>query len=453
MSTPARVARTAAVGELTPGAASVSVIVTPRKPSSPRRRSPPIRDENTEGRRGSNAGYVALESITRPTRGAQRRYGSRSARRALCEAATVTACSSGLRAARPRPGKCLSVALTPGPRRPSANAHAERATAPGSDPNERVPRKLPWSTSATGARSVLIPRRRSARPVAAPSGPARDAGTRAGASAGGSDRSRRTSPPSWSTAMSSGGVPPARAARCSAAIVAPGRPLTFGPKRMTPPIWPRRARASSARDGVVPAKPVMILRPTARARLGGAAARDGPPAAPSGPGSRPAAASAADATSSAARATTRTGPGRRDERRMRAERDIGGAPKQAHRSASAPQPLEQPGNRLPGPHGEVEQRRGDDAEEERRRREDKRDEPDLRLRARGVGRGVSAGQRRPPRDGREGRRVERCRRLHPHRGDDAQVVGERHHRADHDDDAEPGVVARDRGVDQIELPD
>src|SRR3954451_15765118 len=120
----------------------------------------------------------------------------------------------------------------------------------------------------------------------------------------------------------------------------------------------------------------MILRPTARARLG-AAARDGPPTALSRAGSRPAAASAADATSSAARATTSTGPGRRDERRMRAERDIGAAPKQANRSASARRSLEQPGNPLPAPHAEAKQGRGEEAEEERLRREDKRDEPDL----------------------------------------------------------------------------
>src|SRR5689334_4064902 len=82
MSTPARVARSAVVDELTPGAASVSEIVTPRKPSSPRSRSVAIRRENTAGRAGSNAVYVAFESITSATLGAQRRYGSRSARRA-----------------------------------------------------------------------------------------------------------------------------------------------------------------------------------------------------------------------------------------------------------------------------------------------------------------------------------------------------------------------------------
>src|SRR3954452_9155292 len=108
--------------------------------------------------------------MTSATCGAHRRYGSRSARSTAADAVIVTARSSVFAVARPRPGKCLNVALTPAAFRPPANAHAVRATARGSAPNERDPRKLPWSTPATGARSGLMPRRRSARPVAAPSG-------------------------------------------------------------------------------------------------------------------------------------------------------------------------------------------------------------------------------------------------------------------------------------------
>ena len=53
--------------------------------------------------------------------------------------------------------------------------------------------------------------------------------------------SRRTAPPSWSVAISSGGCPPSRAAACSAPVSSrscPG-PVMFPPNRITPPISPR----------------------------------------------------------------------------------------------------------------------------------------------------------------------------------------------------------------------
>ena len=45
-----------------------------------------------------------------------------------------------------------------------------------------------------------------------------------------------------------------------------------------------------------------------------------------------------------------------------------------------------------------------------------------------------------------------ARAAHPQLGDDGEVVAERDHRADDDDDAEPRVAAGDGGVDQVELP-
>src|SRR5581483_7832703 len=112
-----------------------------------------------------------------------------------------------------------------------------------------------------------IPRRARNVPAAAAS-PRDCAALRscAGASAGGPSGSRRTGPPSWSTAIRSGGFPPARAAawRRAASERTPASPEMFAPKRITPPTSPRLIRARSAALGVVPAKPVMIVWPTSR---------------------------------------------------------------------------------------------------------------------------------------------------------------------------------------------
>ena len=77
-----------------------------------------------------------------------------------CESAAVLPC----------PGKCLAHAATPAACRPVTAAATCRATSAGSGPNERVP--TTWlppgaSTSAHGARSVLMPSLASSAPTAA----------------------------------------------------------------------------------------------------------------------------------------------------------------------------------------------------------------------------------------------------------------------------------------------
>src|SRR3954468_11765075 len=104
---------------------------------------------------------------------------------------------------------------------------------------------------------------------------------------------------------------------------------------MTPPTWPRRARARRQRDGNGAAMPVTILRPTARLSGSGAAgvragsvlaARFSTAEAPLPPEPRSDAATPAAAAAGAAAAT----------RARAAERDGAGierAPKHARRSA------------------------------------------------------------------------------------------------------------------------
>ena len=102
---------------------------------------------------------------------------------------------------------------------PRTNAAARRATSVGSLENVRLPRKLRGesSVSATGAKSMSMPARRSAAAVARASvstcAAPRPPSARADA-AGAAQGSRRVGPPSWSTASSSG-EPPSQAAAFS----------------------------------------------------------------------------------------------------------------------------------------------------------------------------------------------------------------------------------------------
>ena len=82
----------------------------------------------------------------------------------------TTAPRSVFAPAAPSPGKCFAVAATRPACRPAANAGPTAATVAGSEPNERLPRKLSGDagTSSTGARSTSIPSLRRYRPVAAP---------------------------------------------------------------------------------------------------------------------------------------------------------------------------------------------------------------------------------------------------------------------------------------------
>src|SRR3954469_5626857 len=123
-------------------------------------------------------------------------------------------------------------------------------------------------TSATGARSTLIPRARSAVAVSAPCVRAVDVRPIlpicGGDSVGGAHGIRLIAPPSWSTAMIKRGWPPSWAAvrrlfvRATRAVFV----VMLLPKRMTPPTSPRRIRPRRSALGVVPAIATMSFWPT-----------------------------------------------------------------------------------------------------------------------------------------------------------------------------------------------
>src|SRR4051794_41932449 len=83
-----------------------------------------------------------------------------------------------------------------------------------------------------------------------------------------------TGPPSWSTPTRSGGRPPPAAACCSR--LGTDRRLAAEAKfqlwMITPPIWPRRARASREADGGFPSLVTTSFLPTSCSSggLGGA---------------------------------------------------------------------------------------------------------------------------------------------------------------------------------------
>src|SRR4051794_28149816 len=129
-------------------------------------------------------------------------------------------------------------------------------------------------TSATGARSTLIPRARSAVAVSAPCVRAVDVRPIlpicGGDSVGGAHGIRLIAPPSWSTAMMKRGWPPSWAAvrrlfvRATSAVFV----VMLLPKRMTPPTSPRRIRPRRSALGVVPAIATMSFWPTSCVSVG-----------------------------------------------------------------------------------------------------------------------------------------------------------------------------------------
>ena len=107
-------------------------------------------------------------------------------------------------------------------------------------------REIDVRTGSAKASAAAFPWRRTWAGVSPPSSAAdRD---------GGAQPRRRIRPPSWSAVISGTGCPPACAAARSDWVRARscGMLRTLPPKRMTPPTWPARTRASRALLGAVP---------------------------------------------------------------------------------------------------------------------------------------------------------------------------------------------------------
>ena len=160
----------------------------------------------------------------------------------------------------PWPGKCFAQAATPPAWRPVTNAATWRETSAGSEPNERTPITGLSGlvlTSATGARSSVIPTARSSSASAraicsvsatssiAPS--ARWPGTRAAAIAS----SRVTSPPSSSIATTVAAETRIDVGQAPQLL----RPLDVAREEDDAAEARRRARARASPGAVVPAKP------------------------------------------------------------------------------------------------------------------------------------------------------------------------------------------------------
>ena len=193
----------------------------------------------------------------------------------------VTTLLSVFEVAYPIPGKCFIDGTTPADSSPEANAFARLAVFVALNDHVRpcwyMNDAVVAGTSATGARSTLIPRSRSADAVLAPCENASDTLPRVpiagGSSVGGAQGIRLIEPPSWSTAISNGAWPPAEAAFRSVPVSATRASgvVTFEPKRMTPPTSPRPIRPSRSALGVAPAILTTSFWPTSCARAGAAA--------------------------------------------------------------------------------------------------------------------------------------------------------------------------------------
>ena len=182
--------------------------------------------------------------------------------------------------ARPRPGKCFMVGSVPPCPSPFAKAAASLATVKRLVEKARCCCSMksagPAGTSATGARSRLIPIACNAAPVFAPDVWETDAGNVPSSAAerfGGAHGMRRTTPPSWSVAMISGGRPPACAAAWSAAVsrATCAFETTLFENRITPPTCPARTRASSGAFARVPFIATTSRWPTSCGSVGAAA--------------------------------------------------------------------------------------------------------------------------------------------------------------------------------------
>src|SRR3954470_21326795 len=117
--------------------------------------------------------YVAFDSMISGTPWPMAlRYGRSPGLSALWDAVIVSTYRSVLWIASPIPGKCFMVALSPPATRPDANASASCAVSSASKPKTRpcwyMNELVETGTSATGARSVLMPRACSAWPVFLP---------------------------------------------------------------------------------------------------------------------------------------------------------------------------------------------------------------------------------------------------------------------------------------------
>ena len=205
-------------------------------------------------------------------------YGWRPAPSSSFDASMTTTWLSVFCVARPMPGKCLSDGRTSPASRPAANASATSDTVAGDIANVRPAASMnepgPDGTSATGAKSTLMPRSRRALAVASPWSRATDGRPSppisAGVRVGGAHGIRLISPPSWSTPISSVGCPPFAAAACSDAVrsrSAAGVRM-LGGNRITPPTSPRSMRPSSAADAVVPLMRTTSFWPISWAAVG-----------------------------------------------------------------------------------------------------------------------------------------------------------------------------------------
>src|SRR3954447_7514662 len=176
-------------------------------------------------------------------------YGLSPGASAVFEAVMVTTWESVLAEAKPIPGKCFIEGTLPPAARPVAKALERDAVVDALKDHVRpcwyMNEAVDEGTSATGARSALIPAHRSTNAVDLPW-----AATVALLSlepmcgtelVGGAQGTRLTVPPSWSVAMSSGGCPPASAAwlSCAASVRRAFAVVMFAPNRMTPPTSPR----------------------------------------------------------------------------------------------------------------------------------------------------------------------------------------------------------------------
>ncbi len=158
---------------------------------------------------------------------AARRKGSSSRRRSVRIPARTTGSSSWESAdVSPCPGKCFPTGRIPRESKPFANEIPRAAAVCGSPEKARSPitgfAGL-LSTSRTGAKSTSIPTARSSAAVAAPTASARlsfrqqkrEQARAGGNQVNGGSLKRATRPPSWSTAISGGGLPRPAADRIS----------------------------------------------------------------------------------------------------------------------------------------------------------------------------------------------------------------------------------------------
>ena len=227
-----------------------SLTITPSWPRRSRRTARTV-GLRVAGRSGSSAVTTMWEVITEtapPSRAAANGTSSRAASTSASTSTTGSARWLSV-AVSPCPGKCFTHAPTPARCTPRVQAATWAATSRGSAPKLRVPiTGLSGSefTSATGARSSVIPSDASSAPTRAPVSSVRARSSAAPSAAAPSTGlgeevcSRETSPPSSSTATTARGLAD-RIAPVSAAVAA-GPPAVLLPKRQMPPS-PARSRS------------------------------------------------------------------------------------------------------------------------------------------------------------------------------------------------------------------